>query len=78
MTSNNTLVQMLIPNEMRGRVMAFHAMVFTAGMPLGALLAGVAAHHLGAPLTIALGGLGCILGAATFAARYPKPAGSHP
>jgi MFS family permease len=72
MTSNNTLVQMLIPNEMRGRVMAFHAMVFTAAMPIGALIAGVAAHHLGAPLTIALGGLGCILGSIFFALRYPR------
>ena len=72
MTSNNTLVQMLIPNEMRGRVMAFHAMVFTAAMPLGALIAGVAAHHLGAPLTIALGGVGCVLGGCFFALRYPR------
>ena len=71
MTSNNTLVQMLIPNEMRGRVMAFHAMVFTAAMPVGALVAGVAAHHIGAPLTIALGGLGCVGGAAFFAWKYP-------
>jgi predicted MFS family arabinose efflux permease len=71
MTSNMTLVQMLIPDEMRGRVMAFHAMVFTAAMPLGALIAGVAAHHIGAPLTIALGGLGCVLGAVYFALNYP-------
>jgi MFS family permease len=71
MTSNMTLVQMLIPDEMRGRVMAFHAMVFTAAMPLGALIAGVAAHHIGAPLTIALGGLGCVLGAGYFAWNYP-------
>ena len=76
MTSNNTLVQMLIPNEMRGRVMAFHAMVFTAAMPVGALIAGVAAHHLGAPHTIALGGLGCVAGSGYFAWRYPKAA--HP
>jgi predicted MFS family arabinose efflux permease len=73
MTSNNTLVQMLIPNEMRGRVMAFHAMVFTAAMPLGAVLEGFAAHHLGAPLTVALGGLGCVAGAGLFAWRYPPP-----
>jgi predicted MFS family arabinose efflux permease len=71
MTSNNTLVQMLIPDEMRGRVMAFHAMVFTAAMPLGAVLEGFAAHHLGAPLTVALGGMGCLAGAGLFAWRYP-------
>ena len=71
MTSNNTLVQMLIPNEMRGRVMAFHAMVFTAAMPLGAVLEGYAAHHLGAPMAVARGGVGCVAGAALFAWRYP-------
>ena len=71
MTSNNTLVQMLIPDEMRGRVMAFHAMVFTAAMPVGALLEGILAHHIGAPLTVAIGGLGCILGAGYFAAQFP-------
>ena len=71
MTSNNTLVQMLIPDELRGRVMAFHAMVFTAAMPLGAVLEGFIAHHLGAPLTVALGGVGCVIGAGLFAWRYP-------
>ena len=74
MTSNNTLVQMLIPDEMRGRVMAFHAMVFTAAMPLGALLEGILAHHIGAPLTVAIGGVGCILGAAYFALQFPMDA----
>jgi len=74
MTSNNTLVQMLIPNAMRGRVMAFHAMVFTVAMPVGALLEGILAHHIGAPLTVALGGLGCILGAGYFAMRFPVSA----
>ena len=78
MTSNNTLVQMLIPDQMRGRVMAFHAMVFTAAMPLGALVAGLSAHHIGAPLTIALGGLGCVLGAIFFALRYPSPSIAAP
>ena len=74
MTSNNTLVQMLIPDEMRGRVMAFHAMVFTAAMPVGALLEGILAHHIGAPLTVAIGGLGCVLGAGYFAAQFPTEA----
>jgi predicted MFS family arabinose efflux permease len=72
MTSNNTLVQMLIPSEMRGRVMALHAMVFTAAMPVGALLEGLLAHRIGAPLTVALGGAGCVAGALYFAARFPK------
>ncbi len=73
MTSNNTLVQMLIPDAMRGRVMAFHAMTFTVAMPIGALVMGLLAHRLGAPLTVALGGLGCVAGALAFAAAYPRP-----
>jgi MFS family permease len=72
MTANNTLVQMLIPDEMRGRVMAFHAMVFTAGMPLGGVLEGWLAGRIGAPLTVALGGAGCVLGALFFLWRYPN------
>jgi len=71
MTSNNTLVQVLIPDEMRGRVMAFHAMVFTAAMPIGALLEGLLANHIGAPATVALGGFGCVIGAWFFAVRFP-------
>lgn len=71
MTSNNTLVQVLIPDEMRGRVMAFHAMVFTAAMPLGALIEGFLANRIGAPATVALGGLGCVVGAWFFAVRFP-------
>ncbi len=71
MTSNNTLVQVLIPDEMRGRVMAFHAMVFTAAMPIGALLEGLLAARIGAPATVALGGFGCVVGAWFFAVRFP-------
>jgi predicted MFS family arabinose efflux permease len=71
MTSNNTLVQVLVPGELRGRVMAFHAMVFTGAMPVGALVAGVLANHLGAPAAVAMGGLGCMLGAWFFAVRFP-------
>ncbi len=75
MTSNNTLVQMLVPDKMRGRVMAFHAMVFTVAMPVGSLLEGVLANHIGAPATVALGGVGCILGAIWFAAKFPPMTG---
>jgi MFS family permease len=75
MTSNNTLVQVLVPDEMRGRVMAFHAMVFTAAMPIGALVEGMLAHRFGAPATVALGGFGCVVGAWLFAVRFPARRG---
>jgi len=78
MTSNNTLVQMLIPDGMRGRVMAFHAMVFTVAMPVGSLVMGALAHTLGAPLTVTLGGLGCVAAALAFALAYPDPGSTGP
>lgn len=58
-TSNNTLVQMEVPDRLRGRVMSLHAMVFMGAMPLGSLVAGVLAQHIGVPWALALGGLGC-------------------
>jgi MFS family permease len=74
MTANNTLVQMMTPDRLRGRVMALHAMVFTLAMPVGCLLAGVSARLLGAPLTLAAGGLGCVVCALLFHRAFSGPA----
>jgi MFS family permease len=71
--STNTLIQSMTPDRLRGRIMSFYSMMFMGMAPFGALLAGVAANRLGAPLTVALGGIACILGAAGFA-RRPKNA----
>ena len=71
MAATNTLIQMMVPNAFRGRVMSIYAMMFLGMAPLGGLLAGVLAHHLGAPLTVALGGVGCCLCAGAFCLRYP-------
>ena len=59
MTSNNTLVQMTVPESLRGRVMALHGMVFLGAVPVGSLAGGLIASRLGVPVTLALGGLGC-------------------
>lgn len=71
MASSNTLIQSLTPDHLRGRVMSVYSMMFMGMAPLGALLAGVLAERWGAPPTIALGGVACILGAIVFALRLP-------
>lgn len=71
MASSNTLVQSMVPDELRGRVMAVYSMMFMGMAPLGALVAGTLAGRLGAPLTVALGGAACIAGAALFWLRLP-------
>ena len=68
---SNTILQTIAGDEWRGRVMSFYGMAFMGMMPFGSLLAGVLAHHIGAPRTVALGGAVCIAGAAVFAARLP-------
>src|SRR5262249_39898120 len=72
MASSNTLIQSMVPDRLRGRVMAVYSMMFVGMAPFGALLAGVLAHLVGAPLTVAMGGLVCIAGAMVFRSHLPK------
>jgi MFS family permease len=67
MASSNTLV----PDALRGRVMAIYSMMFMGMAPFGALLAGTLADRVGAPATVAGGGLVCIAGALVFGVRLP-------
>ena len=69
--SSNTLIQSMVPDALRGRVMAVYAMMFVGLGPIGALVAGSLAQHIGAPLTVAAGGVLTILGAVAFMARLP-------
>ncbi|MDQ1348411.1 MAG: hypothetical protein QG573_1785, partial [Acidobacteriota bacterium] len=71
MASSNTLIQSLIPDAMRGRVMSLYAMMFMGMAPVGALLAGGLASRIGAPATIAGGGVLCLAGALIFARHLP-------
>jgi len=66
MASTNTLVQSMVPDSLRGRVMAVHTMMFLGMAPFGQLLAGAVASHIGAPLTIAAGGILCVAAASMF------------
>ena len=72
MSSSNTLVQAMVPNELRGRVMSLYSMMFMGLAPFGSLLAGTLAGYVGAPETIAIGGLVCIVGAIVFRLNLPK------
>jgi len=72
MSSSNTLIQAMVPDELRGRVMSVYSMMFMGMAPLGALLAGTLAEILGAPETVALGGAVCVLGSLVFILRLPK------
>ena len=69
MASSNTLVQAMVPDDLRGRVMAVYSMMFMGMAPLGALLAGSLAEPLGAPLTVAFGGAVCIVGSVLFSSQ---------
>lgn len=67
--ASNTLIQAMVPDAYRGRVMAVYSMMFMGMMPFGALIGGVLAQHLGAPQTVTLGGAACLVAAAVFALR---------
>jgi MFS family permease len=67
MASSNTLIQTMVPDELRGRVMAVYSMMFMGMAPFGALSAGTLAQHLGAPRAVSIGGMICVVGGVTFA-----------
>lgn len=77
MASSNTLIQSMVPDRLRGRVMSVYAMTFMGMAPMGALLAGSLAHTLGAPLTVGIGGVVAVLGAVVFGLKLPtlRPVG---
>ncbi|MGA3212422.1 MAG: MFS transporter [Terriglobales bacterium] len=69
MSSSNTLIQSMVPDRLRGRVMSVYSMMFMGMAPFGALFAGFVARVLGAPLTLAIGGVACICGTVVFGTR---------
>jgi MFS family permease len=71
MACSNTLIQTMVPDQLRGRVMALYSMMFMGMAPFGALFGGALAHRVGAPLTIAIGGVACISGAIWFGRQLP-------
>ena len=71
MACSNTLIQTMVPDVLRGRVMSVYSMMFMGMAPFGALLGGALADRLGAPWTVAIGGAASIVGAALFGRKLP-------
>ena len=71
MAASNTVLQTIVEEDKRGRVMSFYTMAFMGTAPFGSLLAGSVAERIGAPHTLLFGGLGCIAGALWFAFSLP-------
>jgi MFS family permease len=72
MASGNTLLQTIVDEDKRGRVMSFYTMAFFGTAPLGSLLAGTLAERIGASTTLFLGGLVCLGAAAIFSRALPR------
>jgi MFS family permease len=71
MAGSNTLIQSMVPDALRGRVMSVYAMMLMGMAPIGALLAGALAGRIGAPGTVIAGGVACLAGAALFGSKLP-------
>ena len=71
MASSNTILQTIVEDRKRGRVMSFYAISFQGVAPFGSLIAGAVASRIGAPYTLMIGGAACIVGAAIFASQLP-------
>ena len=72
MASSNTLIQVMVPDALRGRVMAVYSMMFMGMAPVGALLGGALSDRLGASMTVAIGGIASVAGAWWFGVQLPK------
>ena len=72
LTASNTIIQTLVDEKMRGRVMSYYTMAFVGMAPFGSLLAGALAHWIGAQRTVMISGVACILGGAWFWSQLPR------
>jgi MFS family permease len=72
MAASNTILQTIVDEDKRGRVMSFYSMAFLGMAPFGSLFAGALARELGASGTVLLGGISCIAGGALFALGLPQ------
>ena len=69
MASSNTMIQTIVDDDKRGRVMSFYTMSFVGVAPFGSLLGGAIASKIGAPATLTIGGIFCVLGALVFTSK---------
>jgi MFS family permease len=71
MAVSNTLVQTLVDDDKRGRIMSLYSMALMGMTPVGSLIAGSLASRIGPQWTVAIGGIACVLGAIWFARKLP-------
>ncbi|MDB4877563.1 MAG: protein of unknown function DitE [Gemmatimonadetes bacterium] len=71
MAATNTILQTIVEERLRGRVMAFYTMAFLGTAPIGSLLGGVLADRIGPQHTILLGGISCVIAGLWFARKLP-------
>jgi MFS family permease len=72
MASSNTIIQTIVDEDKRGRVMSFYMMAFLGTVPFGSLIAGWMSSRVGAPNTLRFGGICCLAGAVWFATELPR------
>ena len=72
MSGSNTLLQAMVDDRMRGRMMSFFSMSLMGMMPFGSLIAGAIARQIGAPKALAIGGAICLFAALIFGVRLPE------
>lgn len=70
--SSNTILQTIVEEDKRGRLMSLYTMAFLGTLPFGNLAAGALANQIGAPNTVMIGGIFCILGSLVFAKQLPE------
>jgi len=71
MASSNTVLQTMVDDDKRGRLMSLYTMSFMGMAPFGSLLGGSLASRIGAPVTLAIGGASCLVGAFLFMRKLP-------
>jgi MFS family permease len=71
LAASNTVIQTLVPEDKRGRVMSYYTVAFVGMAPFGSLLAGALAHRFGAPHAVMITGICCVAGSAWFTTQLP-------
>ncbi len=71
LAASNTVIQTLVPEDRRGRVMSYYTVAFVGMAPFGSLLAGALAHRFGAPHAVMITGVCCVAGSAWFTTQLP-------
>ncbi|MEH2076223.1 MAG: MFS transporter [Nostoc sp.] len=69
--ASNTFLQTIVEDDKRGRLMSLYTMSFLGMIPIGNLLGGILASHIGATNTLIIDGIACILGSIVFSRQLP-------